>query len=249
MLDVGTNNVELREDKLYLGVREPRKTGPEYQGLIEEFVREVQQQFPRALIQFEDFMTANAIGLLGTWRNQVLCFNDDLQGTAAVAPAGIYSARRVSGVPFAELRVMFLGAGSAATGIGDLMCAALIDEGVDPAEAKRRLWFVDSSGLVVAERNDLAAHKRPYAHDHPRADLLAAIRSIAPHCLIGATGAPGTFDTPVLELMTELNERPVIFALSNPTSRAECTAEEAYIGTKGRALFASGSTHPRLDCV
>ena len=171
----------------------------------------------------------------------MLCFNDDIQGTAAVALAGVYSSTRITGVRFKDLRIMFLGAGSAATGIADLMTAAFVDAGLGPDEARRRLWFVDVNGLVVKERPDLMAHNLPYAHDHRPLGFLEAIDAIRPHVLIGATGAPGTFTRPVIERMSEINSRPVIFALSNPTSRAECTPDQAYAWSGGRAIFASGS--------
>jgi malate dehydrogenase (oxaloacetate-decarboxylating)(NADP+) len=240
-LDVGTNNEELRKDVLYLGYPRRRLEGKAYFDLVEEFVRAVQSRYPDALIQFEDFLTPNAYALLNKYRERVLCFNDDIQGTAAVALAGVYSSTRITGVPFKDLRIMFLGAGSAATGIADLMTEALVDAGLERDEARRRLWFVDVNGLVVKERSDLMAHNVPYAHNHPPLAFLEAIDTIRPHVLIGATGAPGTFTQAVIERMSEVNSRPVVFALSNPTSRAECTPEQAYAWSAGRAVFASGS--------
>ena len=171
----------------------------------------------------------------------MLCFNDDIQGTAAVILAGVLSSTRITGVPPRDLRIMFLGAGSAATGIADLMTVALVDAGLGLDEARRRLWFVDMNGLVVKERRDLMPHNLPYAHDHPPLGFLEAIDAIKPQVLIGATGAPGTFTQPVIERLSAINSRPVIFALSNPTSRAECTADQAYAWSGGRAIFASGS--------
>ncbi len=227
-LDVGTNNEELLNDVLYLGYPRRRLEGKAYFDLVDEFVTAVQSRYPDALIQFEDFLTPNAYALLNKYRERVLCFNDDIQGTAAVVLAGVYSSTRITGVPLKDLRIMFLGAGSAATGIADLMTAAFVDAGLDPDEARRRLWFVDVNGLVVKGRTDLMAHNRPYAHDHPPLGFLDAIDEIRPHVLIGATGAPGTFTQAVVERMSDVNERPVIFALSNPTSRAECTPEQAY---------------------
>lgn len=241
MLDVGTNNEDLRNDPLYLGVKRSRLNGDEYDDLVEEFVSAVQDSFPRALIQFEDFLTPNAYALLNRYRDRVLCFNDDIQGTAAVALAGVQASCRVTGHDFADLRIMFLGAGSAATGIADLLLAALIDAGLDEQAARERLCFVDRSGLLVKGRDDLAPHNIPYAHDMPDVPFAEAIRTIRPHVLIGATGAPGVFTKDIIRLMGEVNNRPVIFALSNPTSRAECTAQQAYEWTDGRAVFASGS--------
>jgi malate dehydrogenase (oxaloacetate-decarboxylating)(NADP+) len=171
----------------------------------------------------------------------VLCFNDDIQGTAAVLLAGVYSSTRITGLRFSDLTVMFLGAGSAATGIADLMTAAFVDEGLSREEARRHLWFVDLKGLVVKGRTDLMDYNLPYAHDAKPLGFVDAIEAIRPHVLIGATGAPGTFTQTVIEQMSRINDRPVIFALSNPTSRAECTAEQAYSWSQGRAIFASGS--------
>lgn len=241
MLDVGTNNQELLNDYLYLGVKKRRLQGDEYDSLVDEFVQSIQAVYPKALIQFEDFLTPNAYKILNKYRDKVLCFNDDIQGTAGVALAGVYASTRISNIEFKDLRIMFLGAGSAATGIADLMSYAYQKEGLSEEEARKKLWFVDIDGLVVKSRNDLLPHNLPYAHDHPAADLISAINQIKPHVLIGATGFPGTFTQEVIELMAELNERPAIFALSNPTSRAECTAEQAYMWTQGRAIFTSGS--------
>jgi malate dehydrogenase (oxaloacetate-decarboxylating)(NADP+) len=240
-IDVGTNNEALRDDVLYLGYPRKRLAGKPYFDLVEEFVTAVQSRYPDALIQFEDFLTPNAYALLNKYRQRVLCFNDDIQGTAAVALAGVYSSTRVTKIPFKDLTIMFLGAGSAATGIADLMTTAFVDEGLSLEEARRHLWFVDVNGLVVKERTDLLPHNLPYAHDFRPLGFTDAIDMIRPHVLIGATGAPGTFTRPVVERMSSINPRPAIFALSNPTSRAECTAEQAYAWSGGRALFASGS--------
>jgi malate dehydrogenase (oxaloacetate-decarboxylating)(NADP+) len=240
-LDVGTNNEELLSDVLYLGYPHRRLEGRAYFDLVDEFVAAVQSRYPHALIQFEDFLTPNAYALLNKYRNRVLCFNDDIQGTAAVALAGVYSSTRITNTPFKDLRIMFLGAGSAATGIADLMTTAFIDEGLSQDEARRHLWFVDVNGLVVKRRTDLMEHNVPYAHDVKPLPFLDAIDAIRPHVLIGATGAPGTFTRTVVERMTAINDRPAIFALSNPTSKAECTAEQAYAWSGGHAIFASGS--------
>jgi malate dehydrogenase (oxaloacetate-decarboxylating)(NADP+) len=243
-LDVGTNNEELLDDPLYLGYPRRRIKGKRYLDLVDEFVTAVQRRFPGALIQFEDFLTPDAYALLERYRDRVLCFNDDIQGTAAVALAGVYASTRITEVPFSDLRILFLGAGSAATGIADLTTAAFVAEGLDLREARRRLWFVDLKGLVVKGRSDLMAHNRPYAHDAAPLDLLGAIEEIRPHVLIGATGAPGTFTREVVTAMSRINPRPAIFALSNPTSKAECTAEQAYAWSDGRAIFTSGSPFP-----
>jgi malate dehydrogenase (oxaloacetate-decarboxylating)(NADP+) len=241
MIDVGTNNQALLDDPLYIGYPRRRVTGPAYFALVDEFVRAVQKRYPAALIQFEDFLTPDAYALLNIYRNRVLCFNDDIQGTAAVALAGVYAATRVIAKSFRDLRIMFLGAGSAATGIADLMVSALVNEGLGLDDARRRLWFVDVNGLVTKDRKDLLPHNLPYAHEHAALAFADAIDTIKPHVLIGATGAPGTFTQHVVERMSAHNARPVLFALSNPTSRAECTAEQAYQWSRGQAVFVSGS--------
>ena len=247
MFDMGTNNEELLNEGLYLGYPHKRLSGDAYFELMEEFITAVKKKYPNALVQFEDFQTENAYKLLEIYRNQVLSFNDDIQGTAAVTLSGIYASTRLSGVDFKDLRIMFLGAGSAATGIGDLIAKALVEEGLSQEDAMHRLWFLDRGGLVVKSRNDLAAHKQPFAHEHAEMNLMEAIADIKPHVLIGATGTPNTFNKEVVDLMCELNERPTIFALSNPTSRAECTAEEAYTWSDGKVLFASGSPFPAFE--
>ena len=241
MLDVGTNDPALRGDPLYLGYPRRRLGGKAYFDLVEEFVRAVQKKYPRALVQFEDFLTPNAYALLQKYRDRVLCFNDDIQGTAAVALGGVYASTHITGRTFSDLRIMFLGAGSAATGIADLVASALVDEGLTLDEARRRLWFVDVNGLVVRSRTDLMEHNLPYAHEGARLGFVEAIDALQPHVLIGATGAPGTFTREAVERMSAHNERPVLFALSNPTSKAECTAEQAYAWSRGRAVFSSGS--------
>lgn len=241
MLDVGTNNQSLLDDPLYIGYPHKRLEGQEYFDLVEEFVMAIQDRYPNALIQFEDFLTPNAIGLLNKYRDKVLCFNDDIQGTAAVALAGAFTSSRITNIPYSELKIMFLGAGSAATGIADLMLSAFMEDGLSEDEAYKHLWFVDSKGLIVEGRENLKEHNLPYAHKHKEMNFIDAIDSIKPHMLIGATGSPGTFTQEVIERMAEINERPIIFALSNPTSRAECTATQAYSWSEGRAVFSSGS--------
>ena len=248
-LDVGTETEALLLDPLYTGLQQHRLRGKPYDDLIEEFVTETQARFPKALIQFEDFANRNAFRLLEKYEDRACMFNDDIQGTAAVALAGVYSALRVTGGKLADQTVLFLGAGEAGTGIGSLIAAALEKEGLPLAEARRRCWFVDSQGLVVKSRENLAEHKIPFAHDYPPCpDLLSAIEKLKPTILIGASGMPRTFTKAVVEKMAALNQRPVVFALSNPTSKAECTAEEAYTWSKGRAIFASGSPFAPVTC-
>jgi malate dehydrogenase (oxaloacetate-decarboxylating)(NADP+) len=247
MMDMGTNNEQLLNDPLYIGYPHPRITGERYFKLIDEFVQAVQQRYPKALIQFEDFITPNAYSLLHKYEDEILCFNDDIQGTAAVTLAGVYSSSKITGIPFRDLNILFMGAGSAATGIADLMVRAFIEEGLSEADAYRRLWFIDNTGLVVQSRTDLAEHKIPYAHDHPFMDVIEAIDTLKPHILIGATTKGGSFTKEIIEHMAANHPRPVIFALSNPTEKAECTPEQAYLWSHGQAVYASGSPFKPLE--
>lgn len=248
MLDVGTDNLAMRQAPHYLGLDIPRERGPAYNELVSEFVAGVQELFPHACIQFEDFGNANAFRLLREYRDRICTFNDDIQGTAAVTLAGVYSALRITHGALAQQRFLFNGAGEAGIGIGELIVDALKAEGVPEAEARRQCWFVDSKGLVVRSRTDLNEHKLAFAHEHAGAgSLLEAVEVLKPTMLIGVSGTPGSFSEPVVRAMSRLNPWPVIFALSNPTSRAECTAEQAYGWTGGRVVFASGS--PFADVV
>jgi malate dehydrogenase (oxaloacetate-decarboxylating)(NADP+) len=248
MFDVGTNNQSLLEDPLYLGLRQQRSTGADYDELMAEFIQAAQEVFPGVVVQFEDFANHNAFRLLRTYRDQLCCFNDDIQGTAAVTLAGVLSALRVSGARISEQTFLFLGAGEAATGIADLLTSAMMADGLDEAAARGRCWMVDSKGLVVRARGDLAEHKRAYAHEHePLTGFLAAVQSLKPTAIIGVGAAPQAFTREVITAMTALNERPVVFALSNPTSMAECTAEQAYAWSDRRALFACGSPFDPLE--
>jgi malate dehydrogenase (oxaloacetate-decarboxylating)(NADP+) len=241
-LDVGTNNEALLKDPLYIGLPSPRLRGAAYDELVEEFFAGAQEVFPKACIQLEDFGNANAFRLLHHYKDRACTFDDDIQGTAGVTLAGLYSALRITGNRLSDQKVLFLGAGEAGIGIGDLIVTGLVAEGMPEAEARLRCWFVDSKGLVVKSRTDLVEHKLPYAHDHaPAAGFLQAVESLRPTAVIGVSGMPRTFTQPVVEAMARLNRRPIIFALSNPTSKAECTAEEAYQWSEGRAIFASGS--------
>ena len=241
-LDVGTNNEDLLHDPLYLGLRQNRLRGQEYADLLEEFVTKVLERFPSIVLQFEDFATRNAFELLQRYRTRLCTFNDDIQGTAAVVLAGLLSAQRMTDRSFTEETLVFLGAGEAAVGIADLIVAAQVREGVDETEARERIWFIDSKGLVVKGRSDLQTHKIPYAQDRAfLPDLASAVEALRPSGIIGVSGQPGTFTEPVVRMMGEMNERPIVFALSNPTAKSECTAEQAYGWTGGRAIFASGS--------
>lgn len=242
MLDVGTNTASLRDDPFYLGDPVPRLTGPAYDELLDEFVAAVQECFPAACLQFEDFGNANAFRLLHRYQDKICTFNDDIQGTAGVTLAGLYSAARLTGTPLKEMRILFYGAGEAGIGIGDLIVEALVAEGVPQAAARRQCWFVDSKGLVVRSRTDLVEHKRRFAHEHaPLTDLAAVVEDLKPHALIGVSGTAQAFTEPVVRAMARLHARPIVFALSNPTTKAECTATQAYGWSDGRAIFASGS--------
>jgi malate dehydrogenase (oxaloacetate-decarboxylating)(NADP+) len=242
MLDVGTNNQELLDDPLYLGIRRQRLRGGEYDEIVEEFVAAAVERWPGVLIQFEDFANVNSFRLLKRYRDRVCMFNDDIQGTAAVTLAGLYSAMRITGGTLADQRILFLGAGSAGIGIGDLIVSAMVEAGLSEQDARARCWFIDSLGLVIKARMDLQEHKLRFAHDiEPIPDFLSAIRAFRPTAIVGVSGRPGSFTEEMVKEMSSINDRPIVFALSNPTSRAECTAEQAYVWSGGRAIFASGS--------
>ena len=241
-LDVGTNNEELLHDVLYVGLRQRRLGREPYDDLVQEFITAVQELYPHVFIQFEDFATSNALRLLNKYRDQVCTFNDDIQGTGVVGLAGLYSAMRIVGGKLRDQRILFLGAGEAGIGIGNIISSALVADGLSEHEARERCWFVDSKGLVVKSRSDLEEYKRRYAHDHEHVgDFLSAVKALRPTAIIGVSGQPNTFTQSVLKAMASYNERPIVFAMSNPTSKAECTAEEAYTWTDGCAIFASGS--------
>ncbi len=247
-LDVGTNNEARLKDPLYIGMQRPRLRGKDYEDLIEEFVTAAREVFPHVLIQFEDFANENAFHLLQKYRSRVCTFNDDIQGTASVALAGLYSAVRVRGGSLKDQKILFLGAGEAGLGTGSLVVGAMMKEGLTEKEARSRCLFVDSKGLVVSSRTDLDERKRIFAVDGPGAsDCLSAVELVKPTVILGASGRPGTFTKEVLEAMARINERPIVFAMSNPTSHSECTAEQAYFFTQGRAIFASGSPFPPVD--
>jgi malate dehydrogenase (oxaloacetate-decarboxylating)(NADP+) len=248
MLDVGTDNPALLSDPLYTGLLQPRLRGQEYADLVEEFMTAIGEVFPGVLVQFEDFATGNAIGLLARYRERACVFNDDIQGTAAATLAALLVSGRATGRRLADERLLFLGAGAAASGIADLVITALVQEGLPVDEARRRIWMFDAEGLVVVGRNGLPDFKRRYAADHAVvATLPEAVRLLRPTALIGVSGQPQLFTRPVLEAVAEVNQRPVVFALSNPTSRAECSAEQAYRWTGGRAVFSSGSPCAPLE--
>ena len=242
VLDIGTNNEELLKDPFYIGLRERRLVGEEYESFIEEFVTAVERIFPKCSIQWEDFANPNSGPILERYRNRISSFNDDIQGTAAVGVAGILAALRMKGESLAEQTFLFFGAGSAGTGIADLLCRVMQKDGIPLEEARKKCWLVDSKGLVVASREDLTETKRPFAHDaDPIGTLANAALFTKATALIGTSTIPKSFIFEVIEQMASNTDRPIIFPFSNPTSKSECSAEEAYTWTNGRAIFASGS--------
>ncbi|KAK4482014.1 hypothetical protein RD792_012930 [Penstemon davidsonii] len=244
-IDVGTNNEQLLNDEFYIGLRRRRARGQEYAELLHEFMSAVKQNYgEKVLIQFEDFANHNAFDLLAKYGSTHLVFNDDIQGTASVVLAGLMAALNLVGGTLADHTFLFLGAGEAGTGIAELIALEISKQiGAPLEETRKKIWLVDSKGLIVKSRMDSLQHfKRPWAHEHePVQTLLDAVKVIKPTVLIGSSGAGRTFTKEVVETMSSLNKKPVILALSNPTSQSECTAEEAYQWSEGRAIFASGS--------
>src|SRR5712671_6828621 len=248
VLDVGTNNQALLDDDFYLGLRQPRVRGADYLAFVDEFVEAVQQLYPKCCIQWEDFANFNAVPILERYREDTCTFNDDIQGTAGIALAGIFAALRLTKQKLADQRFLFLGAGSAATGIAELISMAMAREGMDLAAARSRNALFDINGLVVSSRADLADFQKPFATDvAPVSTFVEAIRALRPTGIIGVSTVPKLFTRDVIRTMAEINERPIIFPYSNPTSRSECTAEEAYRWSDGRAVFASGSPFPPVE--
>jgi len=247
-LDVGTNNQQLLENPLYLGLRHERVRGADYHAFIDEVVEALQARFPRCCIQWEDFANITAVPILERFRDRVCTFNDDIQGTAAVALAGIYAALRITGGRLVDQRFLFLGAGSAATGIAELISHAMVREGLSLGEARARSALFDIGGLLVRSRDDLAAFQRPFVSERePIASFVDAVRALRPTGIIGVSTMPKLFTHQVIAAMAEINERPIIFPFSNPTSRSECTPEEAYRWSDGRAIVASGSPFPPVE--
>lgn len=244
-IDVGTNNEQLLKDEFYIGLRQRRATGQEYADLLHEFMSAVKQNYgEKVLIQFEDFANHNAFTLLAKYGTTHLVFNDDIQGTASVVLAGVVAALKLIGGTLADHKFLFLGAGEAGTGIAELIALEMSKQTKIPVEeTRKKIWLVDSKGLIVNSRRESLQHfKKPWAHDHePVKDLLGAVKAIKPTVLIGSSGVGRTFTKEIIETVTSFNEKPLIMALSNPTSQSECTAEEAYTWSQGRAIFASGS--------
>jgi malate dehydrogenase (oxaloacetate-decarboxylating)(NADP+) len=248
VLDVGTNNPVLHDDPLYLGLRQNRVRGDEYMAFIDEFVAAVQSLYPKCCIQWEDFANINAVPILERYRDKICTYNDDIQGTAGVALAGIFAGLRITKQRIAEQRFLFLGGGSAGTGIAELISQAMAMEGMNLAEARKRNALFDVNGLIVSSRTDLADFQKPFAQDRAQVtSFVEAVKAVRPTGIIGVSTVPKLFTREVIHAMAEINERPIIFPYSNPTSRSECTAEEAYRWSDGRAVFASGSPFPPVE--
>jgi malate dehydrogenase (oxaloacetate-decarboxylating)(NADP+) len=241
VLDAGTNNEQLLHDPLYLGLRQPRPSTADLFSFVDEFMEAVQEVFPKCCVHFEDWTGADAVHLLERYRDKYRVYNDDVQGTAGITLAGMINATRVKGTQLKDEKYLFLGAGSAGIGLANLLCSALVEQGMTLADARSRIHMFDVNGLLEAARTDLFDFQRPYAHPHaPTRDFVAAIKDLKPTTIIGVSTIGGAFNRAVIEAMAAVNERPVILALSNPTSCAECTPEQAYTWSKGKALYAAG---------
>lgn len=247
LFDIGTTNDALRADPLYLGLREKPPAEPELDELVDEFIQATQQVFPGCCIHFVDWKGTDAIRLLNRYKDKILCYNDDIQGTAGVALAGLTTALQIIGAPLTDQRILFLGAGSAGIGIADLIVSTMQAKGLSQDEARRRISMFDINGLIEPSRTDLSESQKAYAHKaEPSKDLVKTIESLKPTILIGVSTKGGAFNQRVVEAMSRLNERPIIFALSNPRDKAECTAEQAYTWSKGKALYAAGVQFPEV---
>jgi malate dehydrogenase (oxaloacetate-decarboxylating)(NADP+) len=244
-LDAGTNNEQYLNDPLYLGLRKTRPSTEELYRFVDEFVDAVQKVFPKCCIHFEDWTGVDAVHLLERYRDKVSCYNDDVQGTAGITLAGMINATKLKGTQLKDEKYLFLGAGSAAIGLANLLCTALVAQGMTLEAAQSQVHMFDVNGLLEPTRTDLVDFQQPYAHPHPPTrDFIAAIKSIKPTTIIGVSTIGGAFTQTVVETMSQLNSRPVIMALSNPTEHAECTPEQAYTWSKGKAIYASGVQFP-----
>jgi malate dehydrogenase (oxaloacetate-decarboxylating)(NADP+) len=240
-VDAGTNNEQYLHDPLYLGMRRPRPSTDELYSFVDEFVEAVQEVFPKCCIHFEDWTGVDAVHLLQRYRDKYCVYNDDVQGTAGITLAGMINAAKLKGTKLKDEKYLFLGAGSAGIGLANLLCSALVGQGMSLKEAQSRVYMFDINGLLESSRKDLVDFQMPYAHQHPPTrDFVAAIESIKPTTIIGVSTIGGAFNQKVVEAMSRINERPVILALSNPTEHAECTAEQAYTWSKGKAIYAAG---------
>jgi malate dehydrogenase (oxaloacetate-decarboxylating)(NADP+) len=247
LLNIGTTNAKLRGDPLYLGLREPPPSDTELDALTDEFVQAVQDIFPGCCIHFEDWKGSDAIRMLARYTDKVLCYNDDIQGTASVVLAGLLAALQILDAALNDQRILFLGAGSAGIGIANLIVAAMQMKGLAPEAARARISMFDIDGLLEPSRADLSETQKVYAHQaQPSRDLVQTIETLQPTMLIGVSTRGGAFNQRVVEAMSRINARPIIFALSNPTDKAECTAEQAYTWSNGKALYAAGVQFPEV---
>jgi malate dehydrogenase (oxaloacetate-decarboxylating)(NADP+) len=244
-LDAGTNNEQYLHDPLYLGLRKTRPSREELYSFVDEFVEAVQEVFPLCCIHFEDWTGVDAVNLLARYRDKVSCYNDDIQGTAGITLAGMINAAKLKGTQLKDEKYLFLGAGSAAIGLANLLCTALVEQGMSLKQAQSQVSMFDINGLLEPSRTDLEDYQKPYAHEHaPTKDFVAAIESIKPTTIIGVSTVGGAFTQQVIEAMSKINDRPVVLALSNPTDHAECTPEQAYTWSKGKAIYAAGVQFP-----
>ena len=244
-LDAGTNNEQYLHDPLYLGLRKTRPSKEDLYSFVDEFVDAVQEVFPKCCIHFEDWTGVDAVHLLERYRDKYCIYNDDVQGTAGIVLAGMINAAKIKGTKLSDEKYLFLGAGSAGIGLANLLCSALVEEGLTLEQAQSKVYMFDINGLLESTRTDLVDFQQVYAHKHaPTRDFVAAIESIRPTTIIGASTIGGAFNQKVIESMSRINERPVILALSNPTEKAECTPEQAYTWSKGKAIYASGVQFP-----
>jgi malate dehydrogenase (oxaloacetate-decarboxylating)(NADP+) len=244
-LDAGTNNEQYLHDPLYLGMRKTRPSTGQLYSFVDEFVEAVQDVFPKCCIHFEDWTGVDAVHLLQRYRDKYCIYNDDVQGTAGITLAGMINAAKLKGKQLKDEKYLFLGAGSAGIGLADLLCSALVAQGMKLKDAQSRVYMFDINGLLESTRKDLVDFQKPYAHKHaPTRDFVAAIESIKPTTIIGVSTIGGAFTQQVIEAMSRINERPVVLALSNPTEHAECTPEQAYTWSKGKAIYAAGVQFP-----
>jgi len=244
-LDAGTNNEEYLHDPLYLGLRKTRPATADLFSFVDEFVEAVQEVFPKCCIHFEDWTGVDAMHLLERYRHKYCVYNDDVQGTAGITLAGMINAAKIKGTKLKDENYLFLGAGSAGIGLANLLCSALVEQGMKLKDAQSRVHMFDVNGLLESTRKDLVDFQKPYAHQHkPTKDFVAAIESIKPTTIIGVSTIGGAFTQKVVETMSRINDRPVVLALSNPTEHAECTAEQAYTWSKGKAIYAAGVPFP-----
>jgi len=240
-LDAGTNNEQYLHDPLYLGMRKTRPRTEDLYSFVDEFMQAVQELFPKCCVHFEDWTGVDVVHLLQRYRDKYCVYNDDVQGTAGITLAGMINACKLKGTKLKDEKYLFLGAGSAGIGLADLLCSALVGQGMALKEAQSQVYMFDVNGLLESTRKDLVDFQKPYAHKHGTTrDFVAAIESIKPTTIIGVSTIGGAFNQKVVETMARINERPVILALSNPTEHAECTAEQAYTWSKGKAIYAAG---------